>query len=203
MELALIYVTLPTLLWLGVLPIKFRLGFLVGVCLAVAGMCYFLKVPRSKLGLGKPSATAKGLLIGLGVFVVCFVGWVLIFSFLGRAPLPLIRSDPPRLLTIVCFYWISALAQEFLMRSFFFYRYRPLLPEGSLVLLNAMIFAFIHIIYGSWISVALSFPIGLFLAWLYSRYPSLVAGTVTHYLFGLLAFAGGLGKYFYVPLPRL
>jgi membrane protease YdiL (CAAX protease family) len=197
LELALLYVTLPTLLWLGVLPVRYRLWFLIGVCLLVAGICFFLRVPRGKLGLGRANDTAKALIIGVGFFLLCFVGWVVVVSFLGQAPLPMIRTNPQLLLLIALLYPINVFAQEFVMRAFFFYRYHRLLTPGALIILNSVIFAFVHIIYGHWVSVILSYPLGLFLAWLYDRHPSLVAVTVTHYLFGLLVFASGYGAYFY------
>jgi membrane protease YdiL (CAAX protease family) len=197
LELGALYVTLPVLMWLGVVPYQWRMPVLVGAFLAAAGVCYVLGVRRGQLGMGNDAVTARGLIIGLVVFGIVFVGWVVLLSLMGRAPLPMIRTDPGLLLMIVCFYWISALAQEFLFRSFFFWRYRRLLPGGAMILANAAVFAFVHIVYGQWLSVVLSFPVGLLLAWMYARHPSLIAVTVTHYLFGLLAFAGGLGGYFY------
>lgn len=201
LEMGLLFIGLPLLLWTGVIPTRLRLGVLIGMFLAVVVLCLVLRVSKKTLGLGFQKNTVKSMLIGSGIFALCLTLWILGCFTLGVAPFPLIERKPGLMLMIACFYWISALAQEFLFRSFFFARYSQVLDKTTLLLLNAALFGFVHIIYGQWQSVVLSAPLGLLLAWMYQRDRSLIAVTFTHYLFGLLAFAGGLGVYFYLP-PR-
>ncbi|MEO0651905.1 MAG: CPBP family glutamic-type intramembrane protease, partial [Planctomycetota bacterium] len=52
---------------------------------------------------------------------------------------------------------LSVLPQEVLYRAFFFHRYRPLFRNRRLTLLvSALAFGYVHILYGAWISVALT-----------------------------------------------
>ena len=69
--------------------------------------------------------------------------------------------------------------------------------EGALAGLNALCFGWVHLLYGSWISVLLSIAAGGLFAWLYLRHRNLWAVTIVHSLFGVAVFAMGYGMYFY------
>jgi uncharacterized protein len=62
---------------------------------------------------------------------------------------------------------------------------------------SALAFGFVHIIFGSWISVVLSTIGGLLFALTYMKSGSLLLTCIEHALFGDFIFTIGLGQFFY------
>lgn len=134
--------------------------------------------------------------------------------FAGIAPLLAFyawQSAPGRFLTLpsvapklwvlvmVLYPLISVTTQEIMYRVFFFHRYGPLL-EGdrqAVIALNAVLFAFAHILFNSVPSLVISFFGGLLFAWRYDRTGSYWAVVLEHALYGNLIFTLGLGRHFY------
>ncbi len=111
------------------------------------------------------------------------------------------RHNPWLWIAIMVFYplW-SALPQELIFRVFFFHRYRHLIPNDKLLLLlNAFLFALMHIIFNNWIAPAGAFIVGVFWAKTYLRTHSLITVSAEHALYGNFIYTIGLGHYFYVP----
>jgi len=120
---------------------------------------------------------------------------------LPGAFLSLPRYRPELWTMIVLLYpFVSALPQELLYRVLFFHRFRPLFGERATlaVVANAGLFAFAHVIFGSPVSVAGSFGLGLLLAWRYENRRAFWPIWLEHALYGDLAFTVGLGRYFYL-----
>lgn len=103
------------------------------------------------------------------------------------------------LIVMVAYPLISVTAQEILYRVFFFHRYRPLFDgdHQAAIVLNAVFFAFGHIIFLSLPSVIISFFGGLLFAWRYDRTRSYWAVVLEHSIYGNLIFTVGLGHHFY------
>ncbi len=110
----------------------------------------------------------------------------------------LLRTQPIFWVALMVLYpLLSVLPQEFLFRAFFFHRYRPLFGEGAgIVLASAVAFGFVHIIFGNWLAVVLSFFGGLLFATTYRLNRSMPLVWLEHALFGNLIFTIGLGRYF-------
>ncbi|MFC8043207.1 CPBP family intramembrane glutamic endopeptidase [Nocardia sp. NPDC057353] len=93
---------------------------------------------------------------------------------------------------------LSVYPQELVFRAFVFDRYAAVFGNGPvLVLASAAAFGYVHIAFGSWLSVLLSGAGGVLFALRYQRTGSLFAATVEHSLYGILVFTVGLGRYFY------
>ncbi len=102
------------------------------------------------------------------------------------------------MLVMVLYPIVSALPQEFIYRTFFFHRYKGVFYfKNSDVLLSALVFSFLHMIYGNWIAIGLSFGGGILFGLTYKRTQSLFWVTAEHVLYGWLVFTLGLGRYFY------
>jgi len=115
----------------------------------------------------------------------------LLFSFVKRAP-------GFWALVMVLYPLLSVYPQELLYRAFFFRRYQPLFGSGKTMLVaSACAFAFVHIIFGNWLAVALCFAGGLLFAVTYKRSGSLLLTCIDHALFGNFIFTIGLGHFFY------
>jgi len=110
----------------------------------------------------------------------------------------LLRTQPIFWVSLMVLYpLLSVLPQEFLFRAFFFHRYQPLFGEGAgIVLASAVAFGFVHIIFGNWLAVVLSFLGGLLFATTYRLNRSMPLVWLEHALFGNLIFTIGLGRYF-------
>lgn len=100
---------------------------------------------------------------------------------------------------------LSVTAQEIMYRVFFFHRYRPLFagdPQAG-IMLNAVLFAFSHIIFQNLTTLVISFLGGLLFAWRYQSSRSFWALILEHALYGNLIFTVGLGRYFYTGVSNL
>ncbi len=111
----------------------------------------------------------------------------------------LARTNPGLLAMITVLYPVlSALPQEIVFRPLFFRRYGPILPAvRPAVVLNAAIFSLAHLMYWSWIVAAMTFFGGLAFAWAYEARRNFPEAVVLHAVAGVIAFALGLGVYFY------
>lgn len=102
------------------------------------------------------------------------------------------------MIVMVVYPVLSALPQEFIYRTYFFHRYGSLTSlRYSTLILSALAFAFLHIVYDNWWAVGLSFIAGLLFGSTYARTKSLFWVTVEHTLYGWLIFTLGFGTYFY------
>ncbi|MEE8589428.1 MAG: CPBP family intramembrane glutamic endopeptidase [Sulfurimonadaceae bacterium] len=114
--------------------------------------------------------------------------------------LALVKTEPWRWLAVMLFYPVfSAFIQEVLFRNFFFYRYEKLF-EGRMLLLvtvNALLFAYVHIVFENWIAVIFTFFGGLLFAQTYLKTRSTLLTAIEHSLYGNTLYTLGLGYYFY------
>ena len=101
-------------------------------------------------------------------------------------------------LVMVLYPLASVYPQELIFRGFLFHRYAPVFGSGTgLVAASATAFGFVHIIFGNWISVVLSFLGGWLFALRYLRTRSLLAASVERALYGMLVFTVGLGQFLF------
>lgn len=109
------------------------------------------------------------------------------------------------LLVMVLYPLISVTTQEVIYRVFFQHRYGAIFAGNRtlLIVVNAALFAFSHIIFQSWVSVGISFVGGLIFAYRYFTSRSFWGVFIEHSLYGNLIFTSGLGPYFFtgVALP--
>lgn len=132
--------------------------------------------------------------------IVLFASWYLAYHTTllpetGFLRLP--REIPLLLLAITIFYpWISAYPQEVIHRAFFFHRYAPILGDGPLALtLNILAFSWLHIPMWNAIALIMTLPAGAIFALTYRRTNSTLAAGFEHALYGIWAFACGLGYF--------
>jgi membrane protease YdiL (CAAX protease family) len=200
-ECGLLFVGLPSALWLGRvlglrLPIVPTLLVVTGaIGLRLARDPYFdRRVLRAWRGLrieGRRILTTFALLASLLTLLVA-----------GLTPERLF--DMPRQQTtlwagLMVFYPLfSVFPQELIYRAFFFHRYRTLFANRRLTLLaSSLAFGFVHVLYGAWISVALTTVGGLLFGFTYLRTRSILLVGFEHALYGCFMFTVGLGHFFY------
>ncbi|MFC0116741.1 CPBP family intramembrane glutamic endopeptidase [Pseudoalteromonas xiamenensis] len=107
------------------------------------------------------------------------------------------RQSPLDWLRLLIVYpLLSVLPQELIFRSYFFHRYKRIIPKKShRVILSALTFALAHCVYDNLMAILLSFCGGLLFAYTYAQSRSLLVCVLEHSLWGLWIFTLGLGGY--------
>lgn len=114
--------------------------------------------------------------------------------------LALPTAKPWQWLAVILFYPpFSAFVQEVLFRNFFFHRYEKLFKGRhlSLIVTNALVFAYVHVVFENWIAVIFTFFGGFLFAQTYLKSRSTLLTAIEHSLYGDLLYTIGLGYYFY------
>ncbi len=198
LELTLLYFCTPLLIVSGFLPLRWTMPLLFSMTLIIGGLVLVRNVKRSQLGMedaGHRNFTRCARL-GLLIWAIAQTLAACLHLALGRAVFPMLEQAPLLFVALVFFYALSVMAQEFLFRAFFFWRYSGLASRPVLLGLNVVAFAWVHYVFGSWISVVLSGIGGIIFGTLFVRYRSFWGVCLVHALFGLSVFAMGYGKYF-------
>lgn len=95
----------------------------------------------------------------------------------------------------------SASVQEIIFRTFIFRRYERVLGnQQTIILISAIAFSFAHIFYFHFVSLLLTFVLGLYLSWLYARFRSVLFTAFLHSLYGNMIFTIGMGHYFWIDM---
>ncbi|MFW5644349.1 MAG: type II CAAX prenyl endopeptidase Rce1 family protein [Bacteroidota bacterium] len=102
------------------------------------------------------------------------------------------------LLIIVTYPFWSAYPQELIYRGYFYHRYKDIIKkEWLMILLNAFLFSFSHIIFENLLALILTFLGGIMFSITYKRSNSLMVVFTEHSLYGIWIFSVGIGQYFY------
>ena len=132
--------------------------------------------------------------VPLAALIVLFV-----WHFFPRLLFSLPRRDPGLWLLVLLLYPpLSALAQEVVFRAFFSYRFGTLISNrGLFILCNALLFAYIHTVFGNPVAVLFTFIGGVLFMSTYLKTRSVTMSTIEHALYGNLVFTLGIGQFFY------
>ncbi len=201
LEMLALYMLPPGFILAGFVPTGYHILILCLLALAIALVLLVNRNDCDAWGLGRRGrdnltpCLVRGLVVGAPLLLLV-IGINLI---VGRGAFPMLENRPGMLASIALVYPLSVVAQEILFRGFFFWRYEHVLPRGMLIAANALLFGWVHIIYGTWVSVALSAIGGLAFAEIYLRHRSLVGLCILHFLAGMAVFATGYGQCFFLP----
>ncbi|XPV67595.1 MAG: CPBP family intramembrane glutamic endopeptidase [Halarcobacter sp.] len=92
---------------------------------------------------------------------------------------------------------LSVVPQEIIFRKFFLFRYKENLSTKYFVLVNAIVFGFIHIVFSNYIAVVFSLIGGFIFMSTYLKTRSFTLVCIEHALYGNMIFTIGLGNFFY------
>ena len=198
LEFGLLFITLPVVFYYEIVPVpKIAALLAIGLfCLLVLwrDQSYDLRNLFSKPE--EPGLPQK--LIWQGALVALVL--IVLVLMLQPAELFIFPQAQPLtwVIVMILYPFLSALPQEFLYREFFFHRYgRIFKTEWILMLMSALSFSFLHIIYDNIWALLLSFIGGLIFAQTYRSTRSLYWVSLEHALYGCLVFTIGMGNYFY------
>ncbi len=199
LEIILVFIGLPILYKFNLIPFHKSIPLL-----AVFVVCLFILLcdksfPNKQFGLNGFRAWLP-LLSRFLLVATIFVGIMLVLK--REAFLVIPRENMKLWFLILVFYpfW-SAFPQEVIYRAYFFHRFgRFFKQEWLIILLNAVLFSFSHIIFGNWIALLLTFLGSILFSFTYLKSQSLLVVFIEHALYGNLIFTIGLGEYFYLPM---
>jgi uncharacterized protein len=177
-------------------PLYYALPPVLGVMLALLFFDPTFKL-RHEFKTGFTRETLFAILFVFLIFGSLLAAWVA--TEMPERFFALPRTSSTRWLKLLVLYpFTSVLAQEFVYRVFFFHRYGTLFSRRrTMILANAAVFAFAHILFRNWIALVLTFAGGMLFAWRYYTTRSFWAVWVEHTLWGWLIFTVGLGVYFF------
>ena len=150
--------------------------------------------------LGAGVFRMSGTLVLVTTLGTLATGWVILTMTRPEALWLIVARNPELMAMIALGYPLaSALPQEVVFRVLFFERYAAILPRKLTpqIGLNALVFAWAHIMYWSWIVLALTFVGGLLFAYSYRVRGNFPEAVVLHSVAGVMLFLVGMGIYFY------
>jgi membrane protease YdiL (CAAX protease family) len=197
-ELIVVFLFLPLLIYAGALP-----NWPIPLLLIVAGYAFWI-LRRDGAFESVRLVRFRSVWSGLGrvllrdALLMAIIG-VGVWRFAPRLLFSMVERNPVLWAAILVLYpLLSVYPQELLFRGFFFHRYEPLFGSGSaMIIASAAAFSFVHIIFGNWLAVALTFIGGVLFSLTYRKSGSLNPVCLEHALFGNFLFTIGLGQFFY------
>jgi len=130
-------------------------------------------------------------------FLIIAIITILYVNSIAPEKLFKIVLEKPLLWVFILFVYtfLSVWPQELVYRSFFFYRYQPLLSNPWLfILINAFLFSLAHIFLKNLLVLLLTFVGGVLFAYTYYKKKSTTLVSIEHALYGNLLFTVGMGE---------
>ncbi len=136
------------------------------------------------------------LMIWLRFLIFVIVSLILVTITMPESLFSVVTGNPFLWFGICIFYAVcSVYPQEFLYRVFFYKRYGGLiLNQRLLIVFNASLFCFAHLIFLNGLVFLLTFIGGVFFALTYQKSRSLLLTSLEHSAYGLWLFTLGLGE---------
>lgn len=194
LEFISLFIIFPLLFLFKILPITFVVPIIWLVCL------YTLYIIRSQSGKAIFSSFKReDLKLVLKRFLLAFILLLLIGYLFFEDRLFVFVLNNTKIYVLVMFLYplLSVIPQEIIFRYFFYFRYENFLYPQALLLINALVFGFVHIIFQNYVAVAFSIIGGYLFMSTYVKSKSLTLASIEHALYGNLIFTIGLGEYFY------
>ena len=201
-EIILIFLGLPLLYDLELIPVHKSIPLLLIFSIYLFYLLRISDFRKKRFGLNGFTTWDQWrpiLLRFVGVFLVLSV---LIYIFDREHFYFLPRTNIIFWLGVAFLYPIwSVFPQELIFRAYYYKRFSYFFRnEFQLIILNALLFAFTHIIFNNWIAVVLTFLGSIIFSRTYFKSKSLLVVFIEHTLYGVMVFTVGLGRYFYLPL---
>jgi membrane protease YdiL (CAAX protease family) len=194
-----IFLGIPLLFYWDLVPIP-----KIAALLLVAAYCGYqlwkdASLSRGLLRSSQANTISRSLFIRVPSVAVSLIALTWIFQPDRFLAFPF--EQPLSWMVVMVLYPVlSALPQELIYRTYFFHRYDSLIPfRNGPVVLSALAFSFLHIVYNNWWAVGLSLIAGLLFGITYRRTQSLFWVTIEHVLYGWMIFTLGFRTFFYEP----
>ena len=196
-ELLILYGLLPLMVMLDLLDIPLMAILLF---MGITVYLYLIFDPafdrKTFLNWNQGRSELGKIMLMFGISAVIML--VLIWGIDPSKMFLLLRTNPWLLLMISVFYPVfSVIPQGLAYRSMFFHRYGDLFQgDAQKIIFSAAAFSFGHVLYKSWMVLALTFVAGLIFGYRYLKTKSLAISILEHSLYGVWLFTCGLGYFF-------
>ncbi len=101
-------------------------------------------------------------------------------------------------ITVLAYPFVSVIPQELVFRVYFYHRFQGLVANRNLLmLLNALLFSYSHILFNNWVVLVFTFIASILFSFTYLRHRSFTIVVLEHSLYGLLVFTIGPGSFFH------
>ena len=201
LELFILFVSMPALLLVPIHP-----GIKAGIILVAVGYAIYIttrkKLVKKHVLFSMPKtkhwriqALRTALLIGISIPFMYF--------FHPEDLFIVARKNVGMLIGISFFYSVfSVFPQEFLYRTFFYTRYADLFANKvGLIIVNAVLFSFAHIVFLNPLVLAITFVGGIIFSLTYLKTKSVLITSIEHAIYGSWIFAVGMGEMLAFPMP--
>ncbi|MFO8028396.1 MAG: CPBP family glutamic-type intramembrane protease [Cyclonatronaceae bacterium] len=196
-EFVFLFLAVPALVFYDVMPFS-KIGLLLAFTVLCALLLLFDK-RFNRRNLWNVRGLHKSLRGILARFIPATFFLVIIILMLEPDSLfNMIRNDFYAWLFVVTVYPLfSVYPQELIYRAFVFHRYEPVFPKQRFMIhVNAISFGYLHIIFGNYPAIFLTYGAGYLFARTYADTKSLLAVSIEHALYGILIFTVGFNHYF-------
>jgi len=195
-----IFVVIPLSLWLRLVNTPLILIPVFIVCIpATVWLARKYGFSRASFWSGDPQAERKQLKRIIKRFLYnAILLLAIVAMWYPEHLLDLPRKTPLFwLLLMVIYSLFSVYPQELLYRAFFLHRYQPLFnKQHHLLLLNAILFGWMHVVFHNVLAVVFTLVAGWLFADTYHKTKSLRLTCLEHALYGNLIFTLGYGEAF-------
>lgn len=101
-------------------------------------------------------------------------------------------------MTVLAYPFVSVIPQELVFRVYFYHRFQGLVANRNLLMLvNALLFSYSHIVFNNWVVLVFTFIASLLFSFTYLRHRSFTIVVLEHSLYGLLVFTIGPASFFH------
>ena len=189
LQILLIFIIPVVLAYLGIIPVKIRLWLFLILFFLVIGVSYFERMSFDELGIRwdnfYESLVPYLLLTILGVTLI-----IIVAKLLNKNIHPRWWENPHFQFMFI----FLSIAQEFMYRGFLMLKLELVISSVFfVVILNTLIYMFLHIIYPNKASnLSLTFLGGLAFATVYYYYPNLILISISHAILNFFAVLYGL-----------
>jgi membrane protease YdiL (CAAX protease family) len=95
---------------------------------------------------------------------------------------------------VLLYPFFSVIPQELVYRVYFYHRFQGILGNRNLlIILNAVLFSFSHIIFENWVAIVFTFVASILFSLTYLRHRSFTIVSLEHSIYGLFIFTIGPG----------
>jgi membrane protease YdiL (CAAX protease family) len=176
-----LYILPVSLIWSGVISFDYRFHVLILAFISAVLYSVIQKYSLSDLGF-KPKELVRSLQINSIVSLLALLGLGLfyIFGFVNQL------YFPDWSLFYIFYIFLSAPIQTFLYRSLLFLEMKNsnIVSNSTQIAIATIYYTFLHVIYLDWATLLITASIGMFWAFLYSKYKDFWGIAISHSVLG-------------------
>lgn len=201
-ELLILFIGVPVAFYLNLFPKYKLLALLIGLVYCLTILLSDKNFDRNLFKFNKIWWKHNYKTLLLRFLIVVIISAFSMYFFFREYFFYLLIHKPLLWLVIMIFYPIfSAIPQEIIYRTFYFYRYADIFKSPNiLIIVNSFLFSIAHLMFNNYFALILTFAGSFMFATTYLNSKSTIIASIEHSIYGNWIFTVGIGKYFYVPV---